>query len=423
MTTSTVQQDTDNLFSWDTIISTFDDFGALIAKFTLYDNGTTRDAEFESGVLRYEVLADTGTAEAPAGVKTWDRIERTYDAGGNLAETYQLNDNGIQILQNYEAGTLRAKTEVDLGPSGEQSDAAIWEYRETYYDENGVIAERFETRDDGLRILTQYENGVRRYVEQADLGDNGEPSDARVWERIETFYDENGVIAERFRVDDNGLVTITQYEDGTRRAETKADFDGLGNSTDGKNWDQIESIYDENGKLTERFIEYDDGTNKYTEYDAGVRRAETLTDLDDFGNSTDTKSWERIEKTYDANGDISEYFELRDDGTTFFREYQNGEQVFSELLDRDEFGLPTDAKSWDAIRKFFGEDGELQAAETVYDNGDAKALFYEDEILVARYDLDGDNSETWDSREILYNLDGTVAEVNFDVLGDVPGFA
>lgn len=470
---TTIRQDLEDQFSWDTILTSFDEEGNLTSRFIFYDNGITRDDEFADGVLRSRVMSDAGTDENDTGVRSWDRIEMIYDENGDLTERYQLNDNGIQILQSYDAGVLRLKTEVDLGQNGEQSDAARWEFRYSYYDANGNLERMTETRDDGVEIATEFENGVRRYQEQIDLGPNGEASDARAWERLEITYDEAGLLESRYELRDDGVQIGTLYDAGVRRYQEELDVGPAGEASDARAWERIETTYDENGDLQSRYELRDDGVQIGTQYEAGVRRAQEQLDVGPNGEPSDARNWERIEISYDSEGQIESRYELRDNGIQIATSYENGVRRFQEQVDVGPSGEPSDAARWERIESqydetgaeefrfelrdngvtietqfqdgkrievtqqdlldaeawdyrlyLYNQEGQLDARETFFDNGDVTANFYEDGVRTARYDLDGDGSEAWETREILYNPDGSVAEINYDVnlFNDPVGF-
>ena len=521
MTSTTVQQDIENLYSWDFIVSDFDEGGVLTSRFTRYDNGTTRTESFEAGNVWFVEWTDFGSDEMPNGARSWERLEITYDENGDLAERYQLNDNGIQSIQRYDAGVLRVKSEfdfvsdaakwdsiytyydqdgvierreetrddgvqiytfyengvrrlqeqTDFGQFGEPSDARIWETLEIRYDEAGQTESRYEVRDDGVQIFTQYENGVRRLEEQSDRGAFGATSDARVWETLETRYDEAGKIESRFELRDDGVQIFTQYENGVRRLQEQADFGPFGEPSDARIWETIETRYDEAGTIESRYEVRDDGVQIYTEYENGVRRLQEQSDFGDFGETSDARIWETLEFRYDQDGKLENRYEVRDNGVQIYKEYDSGVQRFEERVDHggfsgassdaeiwdrieiqydetgqrafyfelrdtgqtierfyvdgkqseairrdvDMFGQQSDAEAWDQIFEFYDENGVIDTRETLYDDGDVTAYLFDDGRKTARYDLDGDNSEVWETREILYDLEGNVISTTYDI--------
>ena len=92
------------------------------------------------------------------------------------------------------------------------ADEFTWSRIETTTDDNGLIQNKFTEFDDGTTRLEDYENGVLRYLQQADLG----PTNTRPWETVETYYDVNGLIEARFQVNDNGVEVRSEYDTAAR---------------------------------------------------------------------------------------------------------------------------------------------------------------------------------------------------------------
>jgi hypothetical protein len=64
--------------------------------------------------------------------------------------------------------------------------------------------------------------------------------------------------------------------------------------------------------------------------------------------------------------------------------------------------------------------GQIEARETIFDNGDVTAFFYEDGTNFLRRQYDGDNSASWLVRETVYDADAQLAAINtYDTPEDV----
>ncbi|MEL6617774.1 MAG: hypothetical protein AAFP16_02785 [Pseudomonadota bacterium] len=364
--TITILEDLADEFNWNRIETSSDDNGLPIYRFTEYDDGTTRLQDYENGVLRFVEQADMG----PSNARPWERIETYYDMTGQIEARFQVNDNGIEVLTQFENGVRRFFQQVDLTETGGSSDVKSWESIEIYYDINGQVEARFQHNDDGVEILTQFENGVRRSVEQLDLTDTGGPSDARSWERVETYYDTGGLVEAKFQLDDNGVETLTLYENGIR---------------------------------------------------ASVQQV----DLTETGGPSDAKGWERIDTFYDANGMIAARNQINDDGKVIESIYENGNLAIKIIQDTDGNGNSSDLRDWDRIIIEYLENGDVQSRATEYDDGDVTAFLFEEGQRSFKFELDGDDSEDWVSRETAYDVDGSVLSVttyDFDIFNQTPGF-
>ena len=301
---------------------------------------------------------------------TWTRIETSVDDDGLTEYRLTEYDDGTVTFEDFDAGVLRLVEQRDEGPGGSPSDARPWQVIQTYFDTNGQIESRFQHNDNGIMVFTEYEDGVRRRHEQVDLGPSGSPSDVKPWERIETFYDTNGVIEARHQVNDDGTKVLTQYENGVR-----------------------------------------------------IRKEQI--DLTSTGDTSDVKPWERIETYYDANGVIEGKSQVNDDGRVIAILYENGSAITRIVRDTDGMGNSSDLWDWDRIIIDYDPEGRVAARSTEYDDGDITAVLFEDGNRAFKFELDGDDSEDWVSRETIYNPDGSIAAVNtydYDIFNQTPAF-
>ena len=352
MNITTLQEDLDDVFNWTSILTIRDENGVLVSRETEYDDGTYRLADYEDGQLAAVIQTDPTDPNGPASAKSWESIETYYDENGNKAGQIRIDDNGVVTSRGYEDGTLSFILQEDTGPEG---GAKSWDRIETYFDENGVRAGQIRVDDDGVVSSRDYEDGTLRYLLQEDT-DAAEHS----WDRIETYYDENGNKAGQIQVDDNGVVTSRDYDEGTLRYMLQEDT-----SVDAKNWDRIETYYDENGQRVARVEEKDNGVVIENQYDAGVLRISIKEDVGQDGDGG--------------------------------------------------------AHAWESISNYFDSEGTREARETIYDNGDVTAFFYEEGTRALRLDYDGDESHSWLVRETIYDENGQVDVVNtYDTAADVP---
>jgi hypothetical protein len=199
------------------------------------------------------------------------------------------------------------------------------------------------------------------------------------------------------------------------------DIGPYGGSSSAKPWELIIFDYNEDGSLGRRFEERDDGVRIEKDYEDGVLRKVDQTDLGDYGEPSDARVWESRTAFYDETGTIEAWFELRDNGVTTEREYENGALRVSTQRDWDNMGQSRDVKSWDTITTYYEENGDLLAKETIFDDGDVTSFIFEDGLRSLKLEYDGDDSETWLVRETIYGEDQQVIEVNtYDTEEDVP---
>lgn len=284
------------------------------------------------------------------------------------------------------------------------NDTFIWTSRETARDENGVIQGRYTVFDDGVVRSDVFEQGTLSIRQEEDG-----PMDAKPWQSLEQYFDQDGAIQARIELRDNDVLIESVYENGVIHYKSWAD-DPM---TDATNWQQIEEYYDINGERVARIELRDDNVLIETVYEDGVIANRSWTD----DPMTDATNWQNIEEYYDQNGERVARIELRDNDVSITSEYDNGNLVVRTQEDLSQEGGP----SWQTHTSYYSGDGDLEAREVVHDNADITATFYEDGVRSLRLQFDGDDSNAWLVREILYDEAGQVAQINtFDTAEEVP---
>lgn len=161
--------------------------------------------------------------------------------------------------------------------------------------EGGVLTTREYALFNGRSITEGFENGLR--VSETKVDAEGEAgADAR-WSKIVRTYDsENRVETVEF-VFDTGAVKEKEFAAGVRVSKTWTDATGEA-STSGRTSESW--LYDDEGRLDQRTVTYDDGDFVVHEYNAGVRASTTFNDV------SDAKDWATRTYTYDESGERSE---------------------------------------------------------------------------------------------------------------------
>lgn len=358
MSTTTLREDLADEFIWTTIATTRDDDGVILGRQYVYDDGTTRDESYENGIRRTMLQRDDAQ-----DAKNWQSIESYFDENGVISARIELRDSGLELVNIYQEGTISQRTWTDLAPDGSASDLKSWERIDWYYNSDGVIDARVELRDNGVEIVNLYDQGTISQKTWTDRAIDGSPRDVMAWDRIDEYYNSDGLRDARVERYDDGVETVTLYDNGQRMSVISTDVGANGEPSDARIWERIETYYDENDQRTYRI-------------------------------------------------------EQRDDGVTITNEYDAGAVVISTRADTSEGGV---AKAWDTITSYYAADGQLQAKETVYDNTDVSATFYNEGVRELRLQYDGDDSASWLVRATLYDAAGQVAEVNtYDTPEEVP---
>ena len=233
------------------------------------------------------------------------------------------------------------------------------------------------------------------------------------WEYKEDIYFRGKLIEEKIGYAD-GVTLTNKYEKGILLSSIRQDSI---NNPDLNEWSSIETYY-ENGSIFARITNFDDGRYKYEAFEGGVLKTSSLRD-DPYSEGPGAYDWTSIETSYDQNGIIESQHTLYDDARLQIDLYVDG--VLTTTTVEDKFLFDGGNYDWDEQLFVYNSDGELALSETTYDDGDAVQEIYTDDLLVARSEFDGDNSESWVGRTTTYNEDGRVASTTaYNTYSDLP---
>lgn len=405
----TVRFDEDDRYSWSSITSFFS--GEILeAKVTEFDDGKMTEEFYEEGILARRLQLDNKEDSQTS----WQSIETYYDHGEAVAKVTRY-DNGVVDERSYVNGELYQHFSTDEG------NARVWSSIERHFDEAGSLIGRQTNFDNGVVKGEMFEDGLRVYTLQRDDSEQGA---AKTWEQIDTYYDDNGELAGRITAYDNGVQREEQFDAGQRvtMTETDASFDG-----EAKNWERVDTYYDEDGAPAGKYIVYDNGTVSETSYVEGVRSQMVQSDNSEGGEAA---AWSQIETYYDETGAKAERFTVYDDGTTKQDSFING--VRSVTIQQD-FGMGYDddgAKSWEQIITVFDEEGQREGRVVIHDNGSVKGTAYHDNgkksITFSSDAQDGlGGLYSWSDRASFFDEDGLLfqkAQLNDDGSGFVSDY-
>lgn len=456
---TTVRYDTENLFRWSEIWDTTDDeTGELLDRFTLYDNYLQNTVYYTNGVRSWMIDSDPSYGPGAGLVRDWSRIETYYDSFGIIVGREITYDDGSTKQENFESGTRTQLTEID---SIDAPGTHAWERIETYYALNGQRVGKETTYDNGVVRQENFENGIRTQVTDIDQSLDGL---AKSWVTSESYYDMTGTIVGKQIYYDNGLIRQENFENGVRTQiliddsvgatpegvksfttqEIYFDVTGqkLGVQTiydDGvqkdesfengvrfqtveadvtgtaKLWDQIETTYTQNGLLAGRQTIYDDGTVRTEDFLDGVRE-QTIQSDNSVGNAA--KDWTQITTDFDAVGVIVSRQTDYDDGRQRLDTYDNGER---QMIVVNDFSSGN-TYSWSQLVTVFDEDGNLDARQRINDDGDELITKYElDRDRDFTIEIDNDESESWAVRVKEFDSNGQNPVVTiYDSQAEVP---
>ncbi|MEM9063725.1 MAG: hypothetical protein AAGD13_24985 [Pseudomonadota bacterium] len=412
MTEFRVFEDLDDLFDWDVIEETLEETASglvLVERLTIFDDLTERLDLFSLDGIRTETEFTDFSGRDGFGVMPWDTIIIEYDAAGELAFRETVEDSGAILTEFFIDGVRSEVQQLDSinGPDGAGDE--IWDEIVTVYDLQGTIAARTTVFDDGVLKTETFDGGVRSFTQQLD-----QFGDAQSWELIDTSYDQNGRVQERFTLFDNDTSKLEAFIDGQRFQTFH--FDSIEPGVSGtlfgaKSWSTIEISYDGQGRVAERTTVNDDGSVVVNAFENGVRQLTVKIDGTGGPDGEGANPWSRIETQYDATGQIVVRQTDYDDGRIQIEDFIDGQRVFALWSDGD--GADDGAHDWFHFLTFYDGSGAIQATLLDYDDGDAVGTYYDGGTLSGRHILDGDDSEPWLGRAVVFGQGGAITEESF----------
>ncbi len=338
MNVVTVIEDTDDRQGWDRITLTHDPFGQLLASVIELDSGSIQSRQFTDGLLRSLVVTDTTANDAD-----WSLRTTLWDEFGSKTSRTTLKDNGIRVVENYDTITgLRVeRTEYD------DANKDPWLSKSVSYD--AVTGNKVETRkimNNGWVYEEKFDPATGNRISKSEV----DAADKRNWQEIETGYDATtGEIVTRTWTFDNGMIRQLSFEGGKLVTKTKMD---TGDVTD---WLTRELHFDDSGKLSQRDVTYDDGSSSSETRVDGVRTEMTLVDGE---GGADQFEWKTRTEYYHDGGPVSRIVDVLDDGDLVETTYR----VDKSLSSRTTTDVSGD-EIWHVEKTTYDESGALLSAE------------------------------------------------------------
>ncbi|KIC14762.1 hypothetical protein [Leisingera sp. ANG-Vp] len=186
-----------------------DDFAnvAPFSRTTWFDNGIVKEEVLENGATTSVVWRDE------EDIRDWRFKSTSYDTDGGLAGRHIVFDNGIGKIEEFHNGIRSALYKYDT------KDALGWRFIRIVYDADGTITLHEKHNDDGSITTSHFDNGIRSETLREDKDDVFE------WNTITSHY-ENGELAYKETTRDNGDTLLDIYENQQRTLRLEIDADG-----------------------------------------------------------------------------------------------------------------------------------------------------------------------------------------------------
>jgi len=337
--------------TWDTIDTYYAPDGSIAGRVTVFDNGVLKEETFNNGVRSQTVQMDNPQNVSGNGVKSWDSITTYYDSAGKLAGRITQYDNGIFKEESFENGVRSQTRQIDNPQTVDGSSGAkSWDEINSYYDASGVLVGRLTQYDNGVFKEESFENGVRSHTRQfdnpLDLGGTG----VKAWDTIDQYYDESGQIVARIINYDDGRVRQDTYENGVRSAteiQDNAYTGGTGNYA----WTAINLSYDENGDVAQKITVYDDGRIRQDDYVDGVKASTVIEDR--FIHNGGNYGWDVLQFSYNVDGSVASREISYDNGDAVLQTYLGGNLAQKSEFDGD------GSEAWTGRSVTYNDDGSV----------------------------------------------------------------
>lgn len=393
--------DIENRYNWDQISSVFVD-GILAQRSIIFDNQTMSQSSYSNGVITNMLQIDGGM---DGGAKPWSSKETFYSPDGTIAGRITMYDNGVIRDETFTNGVRSEVAQYDNPQLSDSGGAKSWDSIVTYYNPEGQMAGRITVYDDGVLKEETFENGVRSHVRQLDNPQSSDGNGARSWDSIDAYFDAEGDLVGRITVMDNGIVREEEFANGVRVRTVQIDNPQAPEGQGAKNWDRIETYYDDNGQKIASITTYDDGRVRQDTFENGVRSTSEIQDSPYDGQSK--YSWTAINMYYDENGKLAQKITVFDDGRVREDDFADGVRTSSKITDMALFGDGN--YEWDTLQFTYDENGDLSNRATIYDDGDVMLQDYEAGQIAKTFLYDGDGDEEWLGHVTTYDQDGAVA--------------
>lgn len=426
-----------------------DGAGRIILRRQLNPDGTTTETSYDAAsgstlsVSRFNAdgLLTSASLFDPLGQQTWNRVEQTYSRNVLSTDVTYLDDgsqtqrwmnaNGLPTIQKtldaaghitaeftFSSSILSSATYYDV------ESKESWSRVEQSFTTAGVKQTERSIYDDGSSSLTTFDtttgrrigyresdaSGVIRYA--AGYGFAGgslsneafyDTANKESWSEISRGYNASGVLTSDFVRNDDGSSRYASW-DANGKLSSTSETDTLGQTvfsasyTNGvlartkafdragtQSWRQVDKTYGPTGAVTSETDYWDDGSSRYTSWDANGKLSFT-NETDTLGHTVfsasytsgvlarttvydraGTQSWSQVGKTYDTTGAVTSEMDYWDDGIRTMTSWDRANsQTWAMTVDR------------------YNQSGQLTDNAITYDDGTRQLT-----------SLDPANSQTW----------------------------
>lgn len=427
-----------NAKDWIRIDQVFNAEGKKVTEVEYKDDGTRVDIAIdpvlnkETLVYRYDAngkLVSTITYDA-ANTQNWGRVERTYNAAGQITYESIFNDDNTRISTTYDRNASQPWLSVrqDFNAAGalvtqnnfnddgtrvlftfDPTNAASWSRVEETFNQASQLQFKTVLNDDGTRTLHTFDvtgnqtwksilqtfNTSSQVVTQTNYNDEGtrilitfDPLNSAAWSRVEATYNQAGQWTYNIQFNDNGSRTVSSMDVTNAQTWSKltqdfnaanqliaqyqindngSRFDLKLDPANAAYWTRLEYHYNSANQLYYHVEFNDNGTKVIDNYDVGNGQV-----------------WSHFRQSFNASGQIVAQYQDMDDGTRYDIAFD-----------------PVNIVPWHSLEYWYNASQQLTREKAVMDDASR---------IETRYDVP--NSQTWAKIVDGFNPYGQRTETN-----------
>lgn len=219
------------------------------------------------------------------------------------------------------------------------------------------------------------------------------------WDRIVSIF-EDGILTSRFTDFDDGSSELARYTEGLLASVSLTD-----SSDNLEPWSRFTTAFEPDGDVASLQYAYDDGSSLFETFTDGVQSLK----LEKFPDVVGFDSLRVVQTNFDANGTVDrKVIGFHDERPTVFEYYTDGALHTIVMDDKGNGGAGV--KPWQIFqRNFDTETAELTGRYFRFDNGTTKSETYENGTLTSVKQTDRDDAVNWDTIQSSYDAVGQLA--------------
>lgn len=394
--------DPNNVHSWASMVTHYDENGVRIADTINYDDGRIADTTYVNNIISAREWRDANNAHG------WRTLSDRFDEQGRMLSREAVNNDNTTYSEDYSEGRLAER--VYRNPEGA---VTMTESHSYVLDGQGRWLERNIEYGDGRQLTTTYENG--RAVTQTVV----DVENAHSWTTQNWTWNEQGQVASYDITRNDGTRAEATYTNGLITTYNAFDANGAQVSTEARGYDDAGRMtsslttapdgaliqddrrtYDQSGQLAVQDVTYGDGRQLTVNHVNGLRTSQTWED------PNDAHWWSRQEATFDSNNRMTSNTVIANNGSGYTDSYVGG--LITRRVETDTQGNATLTSNWTYQLDNLSR---VQIRNIDYSDGRQSVTTYSGNLPTQQTITDTQNAHWWSNQVHTYDSMGRTANV------------